>query len=418
LQQPSEQIKINIYLDATPSMKGYVNYPAPTRYSQTLDLIDIIATAGWAGGKSATEYYRFGTKSSSMQRADYIRAKTPGFYAGEGDFNDSQLKTAISEGAENRLSLIVTDLYQTNLDITSVVERFKREYLQKNLAVGILGIRSEFNGTVYDIGINRQKREYITGKDPQQLRPFYIIFLGEHQDIVHFFEKLKQQRSDLVSADSFTLFSPQIIEKISLFDNQKSLPQLPQDNPNIREIKTLNNGTAVARINTPDSLQSFLITRGGNTEISIPSQVSYHPTPYTLQVNPLGNGAFLTQVEGLAHRRQEDKLSPNEQQALQVKEFQLQEGMLKFKTLISPDKLTPAIYNFSVNVMPSQFQEPEWWQKWNFDEGRFASNPRSFDGSTTLNLTLFLQGLKTVTTDLINTNKTVAARLCWAIQRD
>jgi hypothetical protein len=418
LQQTSEQIAISIHLDATPSMKGFVNYPAPTRYSQTLDLIDIIATAGWSGGKSSTQYYRFCTKDLPMKRGEYIRAKTPGFYAGGGDFKDSQLKAAISQGGGNGISLIVTDLYQTNLDITSVIEQFKRQYLQKDLAVGILGIRSEFNGQVYDIGINRQKREYITGKDPKKFRPFYIIFLGKHQDIVYFFEKLKQQRSDLISADSFTIFSPKIIEKIALFQNQQFPPQLPKDNTNIREIKTLNNGIAVAKINTPDSIQSFLITRGGNTEIPIPSKVSYHPSPYTLQVDASANEAFGAQVEGFAHRREQDKLSPDEQQALQIKDLQLQKDILNFTTVINPDKLVPAIYNFDMNVMPRKFQEPEWWQKWNFDEGQFANNSSSFDGSTTLNLNLFLQGLKTVTTDLITNNKTVAARLCWAIQRD
>lgn len=158
---PSTDITPEIKIDATPSMRGFVETPRQSRYAQTLDLLDIVASASWSKENPEIKYYRFGTKLEPIDKASYIEAKTPQFYQGSGDFKDSQIKSAISAPNPNKLSIIVTDLYQADTDIGSVNKALK-QYIQQGQAIGILGIKSEFKGWIYDIGVRKDKRYYDT----------------------------------------------------------------------------------------------------------------------------------------------------------------------------------------------------------------------------------------------------------------
>ena len=85
------------------------------------------------------------------------------------------------------LAVIVTDLFQDEGDINRLVAQLKEKYLQKELAVGLLGIRSQFDGTVYDAGIN------VPPIDHQGDRPFYLLVLGRHADIAYYFDQIKAE---------------------------------------------------------------------------------------------------------------------------------------------------------------------------------------------------------------------------------
>ena len=111
----SESVEIEILVDATPSMRGYVNNNRQSRYEQTLDWLDSSAVSGWASNKSLIKYYLFGTSRRQIDRQGYLNAKKPAIYSGD-IFLDSQLKAAIAPPSPNKLSVIVTDLYQTDND--------------------------------------------------------------------------------------------------------------------------------------------------------------------------------------------------------------------------------------------------------------------------------------------------------------
>lgn len=420
----SDTINIEIQVDATPSMKGFVDNPRPSRYEQTLDLLDLIATASWSEDKSSIKYYRFGTYKKEISKQTYINAKTPGFYAGGGIFNDSQILATISTPSPNKLSIIVTDLYQTDNDISSVIGELKTKYLQKDYAVGILGIRSEFMGKVYDIGVRNITRDYRTDdKKPDTFRPFYVIILGTPQNVSYYFEELQQKNGTLIDSKHFIIFHPQVIQKASSFNFDIYSSELRKRQKDFVKVRALNDGKIRGKIINNSSIEALRIKGKLDDNYDIGYTVAYYPLLYTLQVDTSQYNAFVLKKEVKVLDRKEQAFKPSNGKGFQFNNWKINEAQsrkeLSFTTQVIPSSIKPGIYTLTVELIPNKFIIPEWWKTWNFEESTFdRNNADKFDGSSTLNLQNFLEGLKVTTTNLIKANSPVASRLCFAIQRD
>lgn len=428
----SDNIKIEIQVDGTPSMQGFVKNTRQSRYEQTLELLDVIANASWSRDKSDIDYYRFGTKRNGINKQTYINAQRPDFYQQGGVYLDGQITAAIpsepthkdslTNKETNRLSIIVTDLYQTDSDISSAIGQLKRKYLQQGYAAGILGIKSEFNGQVYDIGVRKQTRSYNTsGKKPEEFRPFYVIILGSYQDVSYYFEQLQQQGRELINSEQFIIFYPRVIESSSTLDLSQFPPQIPPGQNQLRKVSSFNNGEVRGRIVDKTSTLALMLQEDAAGTHDVRQTISYSPSPYTLRVDSSKPDAFIPQINGEKFNLDAKTFQPHNSQGLQFGNWQIDdsETQLTFSTSVDSKKIQPGIYNFNVNLIPHRFQDPEWWQTWNFDEGSFdRTGNTEFDGSTTLNLINFMQGLKSVTAELVETNSTVAANLCYGVQRD
>ncbi|MEM9272880.1 MAG: hypothetical protein AAGA80_07945 [Cyanobacteria bacterium P01_F01_bin.143] len=420
----SDIIKLEIQVDGTESMQGFVKNDRKSRYEQTLELLDVIATASWSRDKSTIDYYRFGTKRQGISKQTYINAQKPNFYNVGGVFRDGQIIAAIPPSSANKLSIIVTDLYQTDADISSVIGKLKGEYLQKDYAVGILGIKSEFNGQVYDIGVRKLDRPYNTkGKKTEQFRPFYLIMLGSYQNIVYYFEQLQQESKGLIEPEQFIIFYPRVIESTSAFDLDGFPSKLPQGQNVLRKISTFNNRQVIGKIIDKRSTMALLLQEDAAGNYEINNTISYFPSSYTLQVDSSRSDAFISQISGEIFDQNSQKFQPDNSQGFQFSNWQINktesEAELTFSTLVDSQKIQSGIYNFTVNLIPNQFKEPQWWQEWNFDESSFDRNNKdNFDGSTTLNLLNFMKGMKSVTSELVETKSPFAASLCYGIQRN
>ena len=141
------------------------------------------------------DFFRFGEQVESINRNTYLQAGSVDFYEDENiyretfiqkiiDYEDQlvseQMKApnrpeALTETEvsstpkesteavtpteevnesrkEGRLVVIVTDLFQDRGDINLLVTQLKEKYIKKGLEVGLFGLRSQFDGTVYDTG--------------------------------------------------------------------------------------------------------------------------------------------------------------------------------------------------------------------------------------------------------------------------
>ena len=120
------------------------------------------------------------------------------------------------------MNVIITDLYQKDSDITKVNLEIKNNYLNSNLvdkgyAVGVMAIKSEFQGTVYTELSSTSQFSYNTqGKKPLQYHPFYVIFLGKYSDIDTYFTKLIKNGGELLQDSKLVIFSPRSILKETL----------------------------------------------------------------------------------------------------------------------------------------------------------------------------------------------------------
>ena len=218
--EKSERLNARIYFDATLSMQGFVN-PGSTHYtSLCLDLESAVIVGDWSDEK--VELFRFGVQVKPIERENYWRVAIPEFYEdkdinrqtfiqevinyeGEKSINSEKTNPFVEEQTEhiesdetisesqetNRLVVIVTDLFQDKSDINILVAQLKEKIIKNGLEVGLLGIRSHFDGIVYDTGIGEAPIPYQSDlENPETFRPFYLLVLGRYADIVHYFDCL------------------------------------------------------------------------------------------------------------------------------------------------------------------------------------------------------------------------------------
>lgn len=404
VDQKSDSITTIIQVDGTPSMQGFTKNFTNSRYAQTLDLLDRASTTTWK--TSIVQYFRFGTAKQQINRQTYLQAKLPEFYTGNNPiFRVSQIESAIAPAAKDRISIIVTDLYQKDSDTNLVLKKLKEDYLQKGYAVGVLAIRSEFDGIIYDVGIKNTQFSYSTqGKKTEQFRPFYVLVLGSYGNISNYFDEIKKTSASLIQDEQFVIFYPQVVRQPSTFQ-QDTLPDLPKG---IRRLKTINDGKVLVKVNE-QPIEIINITKNSDSKHSINYQVPYNALPYTLPIEPAA--VAINSVAQSFDTTTKDFQLLNNSKALEINEWKTNKNSIGFVTKINSNDLDSGVYLFTVDAVPQDLKTWGWWQKWN-------SNESSFDGAKTNNLLPFFQGLKSLTTELITTNKATIGRFCYAIKKN
>ena len=235
----SDRLIARICFDATLSMQGFV-VPRSTRYTQMCPYLESVIVSGWRDGK--VDFFRFGEQVESIDRGTYLKAGSVDFYDDKNinretfiqkiiDYEDqldggqmeaSKISEASTEEVnesrkENRLVVIVTDLFQDNSDINLLVNQLKGK-IKNGFEVGLFGLRSQFDGTVYDTGIGEAPMPYQSDpKDPETFRPFYLLVLGRYADIAHYFDRLKANNPDAKTI----IFSRYLVSPLLSFDGAK-----------------------------------------------------------------------------------------------------------------------------------------------------------------------------------------------------
>ena len=210
----TDQINIDIYIDATTSMEGFaVNNSS--KYSQFLDQLEASGMSAWK--KADIKFFKFGQVIKPVDRTQFLSAKNNlRFYREPGIFKNTYIDSVVKNTDSKRLSVLITDLFQDEGDVNTMVEKIKEKCFTNNIAVGILGIKTDFNGTVYDVP-GRPSYPLITNE-----RPFYAIVFGNNDNLESLFDALKTK--SFVNDNQVLIFSKYIIEsfKISLTKTRES----------------------------------------------------------------------------------------------------------------------------------------------------------------------------------------------------
>ena len=419
----SNNLTVAIHVDGTPSMQGYVNNPSESRYSKTLKVLDETARLN----SIKVEYYRLGTKSSPISQEQYLKVTEPNFYSGNSSsfplLAVSQIETAITP-PENQetLSIIVTDLYQKNTDITAITERIKKYYFKHNnsdYAVGIMGIKSEFNGTIFLEDSRNSKLNYqTTSKKNEQYHPFYLIFLGRYSDIAHYFNKLANNTNtkQLIAEGETVIFSPDyLIKNIATL---QEYPELPLEEDISRPI-SLNDGN-VAIEKEDRSIELLEIDSREQDNLNLQYNVTLNYFPYTLKVEPsqIKTNPDLQTFDSFEKIFKEVNNNSSLRNNLTLTEWTSNDSNnnLSFSLSINSGKLESGVYLFNVDAIPQGLKSQSWWQEWNGSSQEILNG----EGGKTYNLGRFLEQLKNVTTEaMLSGEKTnLLGRFCYAIQRN
>ncbi len=411
----SENLVARIYFDATLSMQGFV-VPSSTRYTQMCRYLESVIVSGWE--IATVNFFRFGEQVEPIDRSTYLNLSRTGFYENSRIFRETFIQkiieheaqltqdevqesvtteestetTTIPEETNNNvekspLVIIVTDLFQDNRDLTVLVKQLKEQYIQKGYEVGILGLRSEFDGTVYDLG-DAPLPYRSTPDNPETFRPFYLLVIGRHADIAHYFDRL--------IANGFTdaqtiLFSRYLVSPLLSFEGSAITP----DNLN----------DANYAPNDPLWLQYEIVRNSLPTKITVEG-IKYDPLPHAMSFDA---NTFKEDIiaKHKPDRNGENEQSPDAERRLTVTPtFSENELTVEFDLTTSLTRRAVYLYEVTLHPKIDAYKVPDWCSDWDMGAER--------NGARTLNLVNFVRGLTETTAREHNPK---IAQFCFYIKK-
>ena len=181
------------------------------------------------------------------------------FYIEPGICEKTNIDKVINQTDSSRVSVVITDLFQDEGDVNSIVKQIKERCFKHGIQVAILGIKSEFDGWVYDVGVGRPPYKLKTiQNDINTYRPFYALMFGDPINIERLFNNLKSDPS--VKEENFLVLSRHIMKNVNI-NLTKS-----------RESKSLN--IESKRKSDPENLFKFVLKKG-NDEGKLDVDISF-----------------------------------------------------------------------------------------------------------------------------------------------
>jgi hypothetical protein len=177
-----------VFLDATLSMQGFTT---PSKFTIFCNSLRELKNTLLSSIPSIT-YFKFGEIVKNIDEENF-KFFEPSFYMDYEIFKRTFIENVIdsaliflSQNPQN-LIIIITDLYQDKSTIDKIVTRFsKLNEIIPNISISIIQIKSEYNGTVYDVSESAYKFPYHETQDTLKFRPFYIICIAPY-DLINKF---------------------------------------------------------------------------------------------------------------------------------------------------------------------------------------------------------------------------------------
>lgn len=387
----SQSLNVDVFLDGTVSMKGFIVSGLASRYQRTLPLLESSVERGWPGGRVA--FYKFGTTVVELPERKYLEAQRTEFYAGQVLSRDTLIQNVIEQSVADRLTVILTDLFQKDVDVNLLTNKIKEKYIKHGLAVGVLAVKSEFAGRVYDVGPNNYAFDYRSDDaNAATFRPFYILAFGSHADVSKYFDEMLRGGLNALPETQAVIFSPHLTSRLASFEDSA-----------ITEIAKLQQVNSLLPTDVADRrVEQFRIADGSIPQASFTAKLKYGGLPYTM---PMESPELEAEVvaymcgtpDGSSGGQQPLLQNDELKRAFAVKDAAVNESTVDFKAEVTPAFLPgTGIYSFRVILRPKEYKSPSWFKEWNMDMGQveaWKKSPRDFNGATTFNLEAFLTNL-------------------------
>jgi hypothetical protein len=242
-QKENTDKSVFIYFDQSLSMQGYTK-DQPGIKNLYINVIDDLQQIAENVG-SKTYYHSFGKSVKTIKEIQISQVIKPIFYECTSSAQECNNQESRISGPLNATKLdsdgtyiIVTDLFlSSNQLVGSTLNQITKplkSILKNGKSIGIIGVMSSFNGTIYDI----PKREGGTVSYTEaQKRPYYIIIIGDQKDINQIRKNLEEQH--------FT--DPEDNYKFSLITSNPVLQNL--NDKNLISEKSINNISNAEKFN-------------------------------------------------------------------------------------------------------------------------------------------------------------------------
>lgn len=373
-----------VFIDATLSMQGFIADGSLSYYQQTIPILERAVIRN--GGQ--INFYKFGTEIQDLPERSYGDAEKKAFYS-DGVINKKTLiEKVIDRANPDNLTIIVTDLFQERADINQLSEKIKSKFLTNGRAVGILGIKSQFAGKIFDVGINNYSFAYSSSGESKSLRPFYLLALGNHADIARYFDTLVSGEmsgfpdKQKIIFSKFLTAGPATLSGATISDSR-----------GVNEV----NGVMVPSQKGETPYKEFKIKNNVDAA-TISAQLPYKPLADTMPFEG-AKGTVEAFTCGLPDKETEAASSaavpsPEKASAVGFSAATINNEAIDLKVEIATKKLdSKEVCGYHVIIRPDQYRMPAWINAWNMSGEQIESwktVPAAFDGSRTYNLEPFL----------------------------
>ncbi len=378
---------VDIFLDATLSMQGFITDGSFSYYQQSMPMLEraVIRNGG------TVNFHKFGTEIAELPGRSYGDAQRKVFYTDALINKKTLIEKVLDRSNPEHLTIIVTDLFQERADINQLSELIKNKFISAELAVGVLAIKSHFNGMVFDVGSNNYSFSYASGGEASSLRPFYLLALGTHGDIANYFDTLVSGEMAAFPQKEQVIFSKFITPHISSWDGSQLT-----DSQGINEV----NGVLVQPQGGEHQYKEFRI-KGNARDTWLAADLRFERLPNVAEFEnlkpsieafncgaaPIAAGTE-TGSEGYVAN---DALSD----ALGITAAESGNG-LQIRIDVDQSRLGQGqIAAYRIVLKPERYAMPAWVNEWNMTDEQIESwrTAGTLDGSKTYNLTPFLQTL-------------------------
>ena len=176
------RLPVDIYLDATLSMKGF-SRPQNTTFSSLLEGIE--ATVQNATKSSDLRFFKYGKSVAPLRRVDFVAAQhSQALWEDKGFRSETDFAQAVDSTDPGRVSIFITDLFYSNADANKVVSAIQEKCFKNGVEMGLMGLKSDFDGYVADV----QPPVKVVGN-----RPLYLLVFGSKASIGLIFSAFRNQ---------------------------------------------------------------------------------------------------------------------------------------------------------------------------------------------------------------------------------
>jgi hypothetical protein len=417
-------IAVNIYVDGTPSMQGFSS-AANGKYAKAIDVLRTMMTldepvtlAGKTGSFARSpQYFRLGKSASTgapyqeISEADYREAQFSDFYSGGSTkfpaLAVTELDAAIKPIDEgDGLTVIISDLYQGQDDIKTVTKALKDTLNQSpDQVVGLVGVRSEFNGTIYTEALRNNSSFSHKG-----LHPFYVLFVGRLDD-VHFYVNKLVEALGTGDNTNAVIFSASRFYQQPIVLARKSqselfamgLPPAVAKQVSI-PAKAMKSGQTTVTFED-ESIQPLLFGVASRGTIAFPGSASLNPIEYVLPIA----GVEATVTTGSSFGP--DPFVEDSGEAIySLSDATIESSSLTFTSQFDRANISDELYFVQAALRPAGgLQTQAWWSGWN------AASTEN-DGTKTHNLEEFAKQLRSITISRLDQNSPEVGKLCYVVQ--
>lgn len=387
---------INVFYDGSGSMEGFVRFKHYTSYMYLVKDLEVILNSKWP--KSTPNYYKFGSKVIKLsERRKIISVVKPPFYEEKGILNRTYIDKVFNESgvcAKNSLNILVTDLFQTQSDVGLLLKEINKKCVTDTNAIGVAGIKSEFEGYVTDISMDEKGLLYNSENNPKHpYRPFYVVAIGSYRDVSEFFDSLVERIPAIYSKapenkDSMKIFYPRLVNPLVSFSGNdwkfNSLNKTSGQTEGLVEKKSKFQKEVVMQL-------KFTNEAAAGARMTL----KYNPLKYVCNLDKVQLEPKIT-----VEKYYNGKFNNKDKEGF----FNVTSRFEENNTIVMEIKLKKVLpdtglFRISVNLEPARkslTEQRHWWDAWNLELDsldRWRERPSSFPGHKTVNLKTFMDSL-------------------------